>query len=94
MTAKIPDPQPESLLTRLAARVNSILAARRWKKSSFAHGRMSQNTVLNILHGKNCRVSTLVELADALDCDLVIDIQPRSMEHTPEPDPQHIAHES
>jgi transcriptional regulator with XRE-family HTH domain len=81
------DPQP-TLGSRLAARVEALLNARRWKRSAFAHGKVSANTVRRILHGKNARLSTLIALADALDCDLIIDIKPR-----PESDPQHIAHE-
>jgi hypothetical protein len=90
LMVKLPDP----LMTRLAARIESVLRARRWKRTMFAHGHVSHSTVRNVLHGKDYRLSTLVALAEALDCDLVIEIQPRNMERQPEPEAQHIAHES
>jgi DNA-binding Xre family transcriptional regulator len=93
---KLPDPQQDvgtTLMARLVGRVEGMLRDRRWKKSSFAHGKVSANTVRRILHGKNARLSTLIALADALDCELVVDLQPRHIEGPAPTDAQYIAHE-
>jgi DNA-binding Xre family transcriptional regulator len=86
----LPDPHDEAgrtLLARLAHRVDGVLKARRWKRSYFAHGKVSPNTVRRILRGKNARLSTLIAMADALECELVIDFKPK------ESDTQDVAHD-
>lgn len=82
---KLPD--PESVIGRLAHRIDRVLQAKGWKRSAFAHGKVSSNTVRRVLRGKDARLSTLIALADALECELVVDFKPKETE------PQHIAHD-
>lgn len=84
---KLPDP-----LARIAATLDAVLRARHWKKTAFAHGKVSTNTVRNVLQGKDHRLSTLIALAEALECDLVIDLQPRQNSQS-QADAQDIAHD-
>lgn len=80
----------ESLfLARIAATVEAQLQARQWKRTAFAHGKLHPNTVRNVLNGKDHRLSTLIALAEALECDLEINILPRT-----QADLQHIERET
>lgn len=47
-----------------------------------AHGRLSERTVWAIFNGHDHYVSTLAELADAMGCELVIEIRPQHLTDT------------
>lgn len=66
-----------SLLESIAARLEAVRQQQGAKKKFFAHGRLSENTVRNVFKGRDHRLSTLAEIADALDCDVVVSITPR-----------------
>lgn len=62
----------------LAKRTRDLLAIRGFSIQSFSnHHGFSPNTISKILNGRaNPRLSTLAEIADALECDLYIDLVP------------------
>lgn len=84
---KLPDPQTCTLFEHLAARLESVIRAAGWKRSMVVPGRLNANTVRRVLQGKNVHVSTLMDIADALDCELVVDFKPKAH------DTQDVAHE-
>ena len=48
------------------------------KKYNIARGRVSSPTVSKVLQGRNCKISSLFEVADSLDCDVEITIHKRT----------------
>ena len=73
-----PDDRHRALLTLIAARLADEAAQQAIKRSCIGYGRVSPPTVNNVLHGKNHKLSTLIEIADSLDCDVEITITKRS----------------
>jgi hypothetical protein len=67
---------PFPAVSQVVAKMDRLLQARHWKRT-FANGKVSRNTVRRVFGGRDHRVSTLIALADALDCDLIIDLRPR-----------------
>lgn len=72
---KLPD--PTSVRGRLAHLLDRCLRERHWKRTAFARGHVHANTVRHVLQGKDSRLSTLIALADALDCELVVEFKPK-----------------
>lgn len=66
----------QALLAKISAEL-LILKADRVLKQCAAEG-MSISTVHRVLHGGDHKISTLVDLADALECDVEITIHKRS----------------
>lgn len=72
------DERREAILAVIAAQVTLRMADQALKQYVVAmEGHLSANTVRRIRAGKDCRISTLADLADSMDCDLVIELKPR-----------------
>lgn len=67
-----------AILTWIAAQLENRRAEALTKQYVVAYGRMAPSTVCRVFQGRDHRVSTLLEIADALDCDVKIEIVKRS----------------
>ena len=67
-----------ALMVVLGAQLEMEAAAQQIKRSNIAYGRVSFPTVAKVLKGQNCKVSSLVTIADALDCDVTITLHKRT----------------
>lgn len=67
-----------AVLALIAAKLELARADQAIKKSCVGYGRISAPTVAKVLAGKNHKLSTLIEVADALDCDVEILIHRRA----------------
>jgi hypothetical protein len=68
---------PDAVLALLAARLVDLRARKVLKQAGCT---LSKNTVYRMEHGKDCRLTSLVILADDYDCDVVIELRPRSQD--------------
>jgi hypothetical protein len=66
-----------ALLDLIAADYAQLCAARAVKRYTLAGQDVSPAAIQRILHGKNHRITTLVEAADLLNADVVITFVPR-----------------
>lgn len=67
-----------ALLAQIAADLELVRAEEGLKRCYVAYGRLSMPTVLKVLRGGDCKISTLVEIADAMNRDVEIRILKRS----------------
>lgn len=73
-----PEARQRAVLEALAARLELARADQAIKRYLLASkGRLSQGTVARAFRGENLTVSTLVTLADGLDCDVKIELVKR-----------------
>ena len=62
----------------IGARLAIEAAEQSIKRSYIGYGRISFPTVAKVLRGDNCKVSSLIAVADALGCDVEITIHKRT----------------
>lgn len=68
----------DELLTLIASQLEQRRAECGIKRAYLALGVVSMPTALHVLQGKDHKVSTLVKIADSLECDVEITIRKRS----------------
>ena len=73
-----PTERRQAILTLIAGRLEMIRADLMLKQYGVGYGRVSPSTAHNVLKGKDHKISTLVEIADSMDCDVVIEIRRRN----------------
>jgi hypothetical protein len=73
-----PDQRRRALLTVLGAKLAIEAADQQIKRSCIGYGRISFPTVAKVLRGDNCKVSSLIEIADSLNMDIEITLRKRS----------------
>lgn len=73
------DERRQAILALVGAQLADEAAAQAIKRSYIAYGRVSFPTVAKVLQGRNCKVSSLFAVADALECDVEITIRKRSV---------------
>lgn len=73
------DERREAILTLIAAELELARADQAIKKSWVAHDRVSPPTVAKVFSGRrNYKLFTLIDVADALECDVEITIKRRA----------------
>jgi hypothetical protein len=65
----------QAILAVIAAKLEAIRAEQGLQKATLARGRLAERTVWAVFKGHDHYVSTLNELADAMGCELVIEIR-------------------
>lgn len=60
------------VLELIASRLADEAAQQSIQRSYIAFGRVSQPTVMNVLHARNYTVGTLIEITDALGLEITI----------------------
>lgn len=71
-----------AFLQALAAQLEAARVAQGLQTAHVAEGRLADRTVWALFHGRDHYVTTLNELADAMGCDLVIELRPRANLHS------------
>lgn len=69
----------QALLDLIAARLAREAADQGVKRAYIAYGRVSYPSVNNVLHARNHKLSTLIDIADALNCDVDVTITRRAI---------------
>lgn len=67
-----------AILEIIKARLTELQAELALKQYQVGAGKVSPSTAHNVLNGKDHRITTLVEIADSMDCDVKIEIVRRS----------------
>jgi hypothetical protein len=73
-----PEDRRHAIQVVIGARLALEAADQCIKRTYIGYGRVSPPTVAKVLRGQNCKVSTLFEVADALNCDVEITIHKRT----------------
>lgn len=68
----------QAQLALIGARLDQLRAEQGIKRAYLAAGCVSMPTAIHVLQGKDHKVSTLITIADSLDCDLEIAFIKRS----------------
>lgn len=74
-----PTERQQAILELIAAQLEDARAALGLKRYAMAYGRMSRNTLHTLMAGKgDPHLSKLIEAADGVNCDVVIEIRRRA----------------
>ncbi len=73
-----PEERRHALQVVIVALMALEAAGQSIKRSYSAYGQISFPTVAKVLRGDNCKVSSLIAVADALGCDVEITITKRT----------------
>lgn len=77
----MPDPRRQLIQAQLeliGARLDLLRSEQGIKRANLAFGCVSMPTAIHVLQGKDHKVSTLLKIADSLECDVRIEIVKRS----------------
>lgn len=72
------DERRQAILTIIGAQLELEAAEQQIKRSYIAYGRLSFPTVAKVLRGQNCKISSLIAVADSLNMDVEITLRKRS----------------
>lgn len=76
-----PELKRDVLLASIAAQIDDRMAAMKLSQMRvylLSDGRVDKNTVNRVRRARNHTIETLVELADALGCDIEVRVKPRT----------------
>ena len=73
-----PEQRRHAIQVALGAQLELEAAEQCIKRTYIGYGLISPPTVSKVLRGRNCKVSSLVAVADALGCDVEITIRKRT----------------
>lgn len=73
-----PEERRQAIQAVIGARLALEAANQCIKRTYIGYGRVSFPTVAKVLRGDNCKVSSLIAVADALGCDVEITIHKRT----------------
>lgn len=73
-----PEERRQAIQVAIGARLALEAADQCIKRTYIGWGRISAPTVAKVLKGRNCKVSSLIAVADALNCDVEIVIHKRT----------------